>query len=309
MKKNFLLGLMMAMILGCFWAAGFAFAEEAGPTNYVLIFQSKEYDSKLSDVVDYFFQQVLKPEDNLVLFTPQAHYNYSQQTRQTTPSEELIKRTKDVLKKDIAVGATTYNNIIDQMEMTIRDISQSTGSSSGGGRTGTSGSAGAGASLSANDLKNWATQYRQLVENLRSSRSLKQNLFLDLAAMFKEQKANNYIFLFYQKEMRLIPNRETLEALRNNTEARFEVNELFESDSTKEFMDADLVSQALKEVAAKLHFIYLETKAKRKMGTELKDNSQDVYNTLSKIAHETGGKVETTSKPEAAMKKILEEKK
>ena len=39
MKKNCLIGLMMAMVLGCIWAAGTAVAEEAGPTNYALIFQ------------------------------------------------------------------------------------------------------------------------------------------------------------------------------------------------------------------------------------------------------------------------------
>lgn len=290
MKKNFVNGLVLLSMLAFFPLTPFTgniYAQEPGPNNYILIFQAVEYDNRLGDAVDYFLNEVLKPEDNLILFTPQRHYNFSRKTRQTTPMEKLTEVTKNVLKRDISVGAATYKDIIQQMEIVIGTLRDPT----------------------TTQVRSLVAQYRQLRENLSKIRKLNEKLFLDLANMFKQSKGKNHIFICYQKTIRVIPNRQTMERLRANAEVRYEVNEIFEAESSSDVLDADKVSKALKEAGAKLNFIYLKMKTKRRHDMEVREFSGDVYNVFSKIAKDTGGTVMIASRARAALKKIIENKK
>jgi hypothetical protein len=211
MKKIFVYGMVILSFLAFFSFTGDVFAEETAFKNYVLMFQTLEYDTRLGDAVDYFLKEVLKPEDNLILFTPQRHYAFSQKTRQTTPLEKLIQVTKDVLKRDISMAASTYKDIIQQMEVVVRTFTDPDTS----------------------QLKNLTAQYRQLKENLFNIRKLNEKLFMDLAAMFKQAKGENHIIIFYEKRIRVIPNRQTMERLRSNSEVRYEVNEVLRGRECK----------------------------------------------------------------------------
>lgn len=287
MKKVFVYGMVMFSFLVSFSFTGDVFAEEAAIKNYVLMFQTLEYDKRLGDALDYFLKEVLRPEDNLLLFTPQRPYNFSQKTRETTPLEKLIQVTKDVLKRDISMAASTYKDIIQQMEVVVRTFTDPDTA----------------------QPKNLITQYRQLKENLFNIRKLNEKLFMDLAAMFKQAKGENHIIIFYEKRMRVIPNRQTMERLRADSEVRYEVNEVLETESSKEVMNVKTVIQALKDAGTKLDFVYLNTKVRRSRDMELREFSGDIYNVFSKIAKETGGTVMIASRAEAALKKILGDKK
>jgi hypothetical protein len=74
-------------------------------------------------------------------------------------------------------------------------------------------------------------------------------------------------------------------------------------------MDVEPVIQALKDVGAKLHFVYLNTKVRQSRDMELREFSGDIYNVFSKIAKETGGVVMIASRAGAALKKIITGKK
>lgn len=287
MKKIFVYGMMILSFLAFFSFTGNVFAEETASKNWVLMFQTLEYNTRLGDAADYFLKEVLKPEDNLILFTPQRHYNFSQKTRQTTPLEKLIQVTKDVLKRDISMSASSYKDIIMQMEAVVRTFTDPDTA----------------------QPKNLLTQYRQLKENLFNIRKLNEKLFMDLAAMFKQAKGENHIIIFYEKRIRVIPNRQVMERLRSNAEVRFEVNEVLESESAKEVMNVETVTQALKDAAVILHFVYLNTKVRQSRDMQAKEFSGDIYNVFSKIAKATGGTVMIASRAEAALKKILGGKK
>ncbi|UCH93874.1 MAG: hypothetical protein JSV88_26905 [Candidatus Aminicenantes bacterium] len=306
MKKIFVYGMVILPLVVVLSFPGNTFAGESGKSNYVLVFQATDYNSKLGQAVEYFFKQILRPEDDVILFTPQRFYNYSQQTRQAHPLDKLTKRTKDVLKRDISVGAANYNNTIEQMQMIVTEIGKSMGTVGAGPGSGGEGMRGM---TSVTDLKNWLIQYRQLLENLRTIRRLNEKLFMDLAQSFKQRGGNNIIFVFYQQEMRITPDKDTMDALRNNPDIRFEATEVFSEENIKEPMDAAKVSQALKDAGVTLHFVYMHKRMSRRQGIETKEFSGDIYNVFSKITQNTGGQVMTTAKPDAALKKILGAKK
>ncbi|MGD2087839.1 MAG: hypothetical protein PVH61_16800 [Candidatus Aminicenantes bacterium] len=287
MKKMVVYGMVTLSILAFFSFTGDVFAEDTGINNWVLMFQVLEYNKRIGDAADYFLKEVLKPEDNLLLFTPQRHYNFSQKTRQTNPLEKLIQITKDVLKRDIFMAASAYNDIIRQMEVLVRTFTDP----------------------DSTQQKHLTSQYRQLKENLFAIRKLNEKLFLDLAAMFKQAKGKNHIIIFYEKRMRVIPNRQTMDRLRADPEVRYDINEVLEAESAKEVMNVNAVIQALKDAGAKLHFVYLNTKVRRSRDMELREFSGDIYNAFSKIAKETGGTVRIASRAEAGLKEILGGKK
>jgi hypothetical protein len=287
MKKVFVYGMVIFFFLISFPFTSHVFAEDTGVKNYVLMFQTLEYDKRLGDAVDYFLNEVLRPEDNLLLFTPQKPYNFSQKTRETTPLEKLIQVTKDVLKRDISMAASTYKDIIQQMEVVVRTFTDP----------------------DTTQLKSLIAQYRQLKENLFNIRKLNEKLFIDLAAMFKQAQGKKHIIIFYEKRMRVIPNRQTMEKLRADSEVRYEVNEVLEAESSKEVMKVDTVIKALMDSGAKLDFIYLNTKVRRSRDMELREFSGDIYNVFTKIAKETGGTVMIASRAAAALKKIITGKK
>jgi len=285
MKKIFVNGMAILLVLALCSLSGdvLAGAEEITSKNYVLMFHTLEYDARLGDAAEYFLKEVLKPGDNLLLFTPQRHYSFSQKTRETTPLEKLIQAAKDVLKRDISMEASTYKDINQQMEMVVRSFSDPDTA----------------------QPKNLLTQYSQLKENLFAIRKLNEKLFLDLAGMFKQAKGENHIIILYEKRMRVIPNRKTMERLKANPEVRFDVNEVLEAESLKEVMNADTVIRALKDAGVKLDFVYLNTKVRYSRDMESKEFSGDIYNVFSKIAKETGGVLMIASRAEAALKEIL----
>lgn len=285
MKKIFVNGMAILLVLALCSLSGdvLAGAEEITSKNYVLMFHTLEYDARLGDAAEFFLKEVLKPGDNLLLFTPQRHYSFSQKTRETTPLEKLIQAAKDVLKRDISMEASTYKDIIQQMEMLVRSFSDPDTA----------------------QPKNLLTQYSQLKESLFAIRKLNEKLFLDLAAMFKQAKGENHIIILYEKRMRVIPNRKTMERLKANPEVRFDVNEVLEAESLKEVMNADTVNRALKDAGVKLDFVYLNTRLGFSRDMETKEFSGDIYNVFSKIAKETGGVLMIASRAEAALKEIL----
>jgi hypothetical protein len=80
--------------------------------------------------------------------------------------------------------------------------------------------------------------------------------------------------------------------------------EVFSQENTKEFIDVKKVGKLLSDAAITLHFFYVKSKERRRQGMEMKEFSNDVYNSFSNLAKTTGGMVITTPKPEAAFKKI-----
>jgi len=296
MKKNGLYGFIM-IILVLFaplaLKGNVQTDEKAGSSIYIVIFQLTDYNSKVADTVEYIFKDLIQPQDQLVLITPVKPYTFSQKTRQSQTPEKLIKLTQNVLKRDIVSGTANYHQILNRMTQLVLEIGSGVGDTSSGG-------GGMGATLTnVNTIKNQLVTYRQLREEMKSLRKLDEKLFIKFCEIFKK----GIIYVVYQKELQVIPDRDVMEALRNNLDVRFDAMEVFLQENTGEFLDVTKLGQMLSDAAITLHFFYIKSRETKRQGTEMKEFSNDVYNAFSNLAKTTGGIVETTSKPEAAFKK------
>ena len=298
MKKTFLI---VSLILTTFLATANLTAAAPQPgeegINYVLIFQITEYNSKIGDAVDFFMNKMLRPNDQLILLSPAQLYNFSPQTRQKNPIPALVKQTQKVLKKDTTMGAAGYDQVLNSMIRVVQEISSGNDPSysmSGGG--------------GGNDMKIYMVQYRQLLENMRELRKLNEKFFIDISGKLKNAPGKSVFYVFYQKELRAIPNRTAMDNLQQNVRYKFDAVELFLGESDEEFINVARVVEVLNASDITLNFVYLNKQGRRRQGMEFKEFSGDVYNVFSKLAKGTGGFVEATSKPAAVLKKISKSK-
>lgn len=310
MKKIFLLGFLMLYLLTFTVISADVPSmdnESAGGNNcnYIFIIHAKDYNSKLGDTVEYIFNKMLKPGDQLSIISPKKPYSYSKKTRETQTKEKLIELTKNVLKRDITIDASDYNQMLENMNQLVIQIHDSAGAPSGDQAAGRS------RTLSSSVIiliRNYMVNYRQLWKNILNLRKLNEDLFLKLAASFKNQKGKNYIYILYQKELRPIPKRDTLITLKDNREIRFDVMETFEQEKIEEFMDVNKVSRAMKDSSVTVNFVYINVHKSMGISIDMKEFSGDIYNVFSKLAKATGGIVVSTSKPEKALKKAAKAK-
>ena len=261
--------------------------------NFILLYNINEYNSKIADSVDYFFQNVLKKGDQLILLTPLKPYTFSRQTLNSKSKGELITAAKTVLKRDVPVGASNYLNVVEQMKHLVAEIKN--------GVDGAVQSMGGAAFV---DLKSLLIQYRQLLENMRVTRKVNEDLLLKFADIFKDQPGQTHLVVFFHQELRPIPVRNIMSNLYKNKDLKFDAADVFESDESEETINCESVGKSLINSGVYAHFLYLTKQTARDRRFVMKDNSQDMYNMFSKLADSTGGVMETTSRPEAALKKV-----
>lgn len=298
MKKKFLYGFIILLLFTSFALKGNVPTEKKdGGSTYILIFQLTDYNPKIGDTVEYIFKNMIKPQDQLIIITPVKPYTFSQKTRESQTQEQLIKLTQNVLKRDIVTGTANYHEILNRMTQLVLDIGDGVGSTPSAGLPG-----GGPGPPDTSDIKTQLVTYRQLRGEMKNLRKLNEKLFIRFSEIFKK----GIIYVVYQKELQVIPDRDVMEALRNNQAIRFDAMEVFLQENTDEFLDVTKLGKVLSDAAITLHFVYIKSKEKRRQGTEIKEFSNDVFNSFSKLAKTTGGIVVTTSKPEAAIKKTNE---
>lgn len=296
MKKKFLYGFIILLLFTSFALKGNVPTEKKAEGRiYIIIFQVTDYNPKIGDTVEYIFKNMIKPHDQLIILTPVKPYTFSQKTRQSQSREQLIKLTQNVLKRDIVSGTANYHEILNRMTQLVLDIGSGVGSTSSGGGLG-------GGAPNTSDIKTQLVTYRQLRGEMKNLRKLNEKLFIRFSEIFKK----GIIYVVYQRELQVIPDRDVMEALRNNQEIRFDAMEVFLQANTDEFLDVTKLGKVLSDAAITLHFFYIKSKEKRRQGTKIKEFSNDVFNSFSNLAKTTGGIVVTTSKPEAAFKKTNE---
>ena len=72
--------------------------------NFVILFQIQDYLPKIEKAMDFFFDNVLLPGDDLTVFTPMKVYNFKSEALKLLPKEDIVKQLKDKIRKDTRMG-------------------------------------------------------------------------------------------------------------------------------------------------------------------------------------------------------------
>jgi len=280
MKKLFILCLFLSLFM--FFNANIFSAE---PRNIMLLFDIKEYNKKIENTVDDFFENFLKSNDQVIIMTPAGKlYSYSSKTLSSSKNN-VQDNIKNTLRKHTSSAGTNYRNIYTQMLDIVEQM-----------RAG-------------EDIRNLLTAYENNRNQLAGTRKISEKLILNFANIFKRSKkvtgkTKNYIFLFFHKEYRPIPNKSAMNTLRENTEIAFRAMEILLEEKSKIEINTEKVSRELNDSGVKLYFTYIEPEKRSTQRYQLIDNSGNFYSAISDIAKNTGGVKLSTSQPKSIFEKI-----
>jgi len=249
--------------------------------NIMLLFDIKDYNKEIDNTIDFFFKKYLGTNDQLIIMTP-ANKLYSYSNKVLSKSRETInKEIKDTIKKHTSISGADYRNIYTQMLSIVDEIRGDSGSQ---------------------DVKNLIAAYENNREELRMTRRINEKMLLDFSDVFKRSQevtgdTVNYIYLFFQRRYRPIPDNDTMNRLRENQQVAFKVMEVFLEERSRTDFDSEKIGEEFKKAKVIFNFIYINPKKLSTKRYQLIDNSGDFYNAMTKIVEITGGEKVTTATP------------
>lgn len=264
-------------------------ARPAPKTGRTIVMQFEVLDPmpKLDEAVDYFFDQVLEPEDSLTVITPRTTYRFKPEALARLPRQEIARQLKGKLRNDILAGATEFRRLLGD----IRDVLK---------------------------LPVDTDQKLHMLQNV--IRQLDDRIGIDEASLrrtaqaLKALEGQKYFFLFYEKELinsvsfgsfgdESLPAEESQLADMAAAEVQRDLT-----------VNAKNIERIFSDASITAHFIYLTQSKMNAAGLNVehqrgedallaKDLSASIYETFNEMARATGGVSEASGNPFAAFRK------
>lgn len=279
------------------------FSPDTSRTFY-LFFEITDFSPRIEDALHYFMQNVLLPEDNLVIVSPMKTYEMNPQALKLKSNEEIVKELRGLLRRDAMIGSSEYRSALSELTKITRSFSAVLGESGGG--------TGLNQEVSSEFAEAYADDptllltilidnYRNVMQRLEELRYVDQSKLLDFARTLKDKEGQKYVFLFYQREY--IPQIEPM--LQARLESVFHslqhitqsLSDAFSSFRREITFDVDWVNQAYADSSASIHFMFFTKPAQHVPGIRFEEHSEDIYSAFRQMATATGGIVESSSNP------------
>ena len=258
--------------------------------NYYLLFQLIDYNPKLKEAIDYFFSEVMLPEDNLTIMTPLENYTLPSNALEKYSREEISKEMHEILRKDVKIGSSNYRSV-------FRDLKRIAQSMSGSGDDPLE---------SAFSLEFLLPRYRESLQNMEKLRVVDEKLFLMFAQQLKRLSGQKNVFFFYQREFRpeisgsvynLIQS-----AYQDKPDVLAQITELFAFYHRESAWDTNRIKQAFADSSIDFYFLFMDKRPESAVGITMREQSEDVFSTFLEVTKATGGLIRTSQNPAAGFK-------
>lgn len=265
-----------------------------------LIFQLSDYNSRLAEAMQYFFEQGLVPGDTLEIQTPTGNYGLTPEHLVAKPRAVLARELSDIVRKDIVSGNMGYNSLIRDLKRIIRQIS-------GAGRTGLSDTEGE--IDDGSSLEQLITTYAESLQQVEGMRVLNEQSLLRFGAGLKARPGMKTVYYFYQREFRPEIDSKTTNMLLLQNQDRpnvlAAVQTIFGMYSREIIMDHQRLRRVFADANATFNLLYMNKAPERIVGVNMREQSEDVFKALTSITTATGGVTDTSQNPAASMKAAL----
>jgi len=278
------------------------------PRIFYLAFNMTDYDSKIGDATDYFFKEVLQPQDSLTVITPEKPYVLSSKALESRPLEELTKELTKLIRKDVKKVSSMYNSIIADLRRIVSALSYLGGNFSFQNNLEESDTI----EFSRLGRENLLIKYKSDLSRLESLRGINEKKLLDFARQLKYQRGQKNVFYFYQREYLPVLSSGNFQRLYNMSEDKPHVqaglNDLMQMYSRDRGVSSERLGRAFGDASITFNLIFMDETKKRNIsgGIEMQEQSEDVFEALSKAAKLSGGLVESTKNAAPAFKKTLD---
>ena len=272
------------------------------------LMQIIDYTPKISEAIDYFFENVLTPNDTLTIATMVKTYTLSLKAMEIKTKEKLADDMINIIRRDTEIGNSNYKTLLNTLRRLIRALLSACGArvsditkrtELGPGDEGFS-------SMNVHDL---LAQYRLHLNRLDDVRVLDEGTLKGFAHALKQQMGRKNIFLFYQREYK--PELEDrylnllMNAYQEDTQVQGLIQEVFTAYNRKINLDIEGLKHSCADSGAMFNFIYSDNQPTITSGVRLKEQSEDYYIAFSEMANATGGKVATSFDPLAGFLECL----
>ena len=269
--------------------------------HYYLLFQIIEYNPKLEASIEYFFKNVLLPQDTLTLMTPQKNYHLSSAALQKKKKEAIAKEMLKLLRKDTKISSSAYRSSMNSLRGLVSAIS--------GGDSMTSFDATADLDQGASSLGMLLRRYRNNLNKLEGLRMVDQNVFIQFATKVKSFPGQKHVFFFYEREFRP----ELSATVVNNLVANYQgepsvladIQDLFQFYQRHERINTEKIYQAFTDASIRFNFLFVDRQERSSSGITMKEQSEDFFSAFRATAIATGGTVDTSTNPSAAFENAL----
>lgn len=140
-------------------------------------------------------------------------------------------------------------------------------------------------------------------------RVVDERSFLQFAASIRNLPGKKHVFFFYEKEYRPEIQQADLNRLLSNNQDNPNImahlQDLFQLYARTPSIDPQRIQQAFGDSKICLHFIFLNREPELEPGIYMREQSEDIYNSFSLVANETGGIVDTSLNPAASFEKAV----
>jgi hypothetical protein len=276
--------------------------------HFYLWFEITTYMPRISEAIEYFFDNVFFSGDNLVIMTPLKAYHLKSQALEISSGEAIKNQLIGILRRDAMAGNAEYRSAQRDLREIIRiieaevaeedekmmseDIEDSAPNFFAGG-----------------SIEEVVQMYSTVVTKLENLRNLDMQKFLDFAKILKEKEGQKHIFLFYEREFmpQLQPNTlmKFMSQYQDKPALQHDLSSLFETYTRDVSMDAEKVKQAFADSSLSIHFLFLKKLAESRPGIQLQERSEDIYRLFKQMAQATGGLSESSSNPAFAFKRAV----
>ena len=277
--------------------------------QFFLWFQISEYMPRIREAIEYFFDNVFIPGDNLVVITTLKAYNLNSRAIELKTKEEITDQLAKIIRKDSTTGNLEYRAAIRDLQEIVKIIEAKSGETEDT------------ASIedfitpdfsvfNVGSIEEVVQMYSTIVENLEDLRKIDQQKLLDYAEYLKDKDGQKHIFLFYEREFlpQLDPN--TLEKFmtqyQDNPALQLTMSTLFQTYKRDVTIDVDRVKQAFADSSLSIHFLFLKKMGVHIRGLQMQERSEDVYNAFRQMAQATGGLTESSANPAWAFQKAVD---
>ncbi len=261
--------------------------------NFILMFEIIDYIPNIGESIDYFFNNILLPGDELTVFTPVKAYKFNSKALEMFSKEAIATKLKKTLRADSVIGNSEYRSVLRELEsaITMEDL----------------------------DIDERLSLFRQVLSRFERLRSFDEEGLINFANFLKEKEGQKNVFMFYQKDVVPQLKPKAIEEIITGNQDRMDivasVIELFDFFRRDINIDVDNVKKIFSDSSISMHFLYI-TKAPfqgssiSRFGTGqsiiMADQTENVFSTFQEMAQATGGFVGSSFYGTDIFKKALD---
>lgn len=287
--------------------------------TFFLFFELSQYLPRVGEAVDFFMENILLPNDSLIVVTPVNTYRLKEKGLDIKPREEIAKELKGILKKDAFMGDAEYRSTLKDLEGIASTLSNRLLSPDGEGNSPEKSEKtfqGSGAistpGIGYLSIEEIVTLYSSYLQKLDTLRKVNEERFYDFAKYLKARDGQKYVFLFYQREFIPQIDSKTLTqvagAYQNMggidlSHLTLDIAEGYKRDVP---VDVDRVRKAFADASAVVNFLFITKSPEHVPGVTFTEQSNDIFAPFMEMAKSTGGFHDSSMNPSRLFQDAVE---